>query len=148
MTGETIPRVDDEQWRLSGAQRARLALLADELIPGGLGLPSASAAKVHEKWIDKTLKVRPDLISVVSAVIDDPGDPRSVLEQLHQRDRVLFGDFTLAIAGAYFMNPRVRKLLSYPWAAPAKTPALPDEAEVYLEDGILDPVIQRGQLFP
>jgi hypothetical protein len=32
--------------------------------------------------------------------------------------------------------------------APKKSPPYPDESDQYLEDGILDPVIQRGPLYP
>ena len=46
-------------------QRARLARLADALISGSSGWPSASEADVHGKWIDITLAARPDLVPVV-----------------------------------------------------------------------------------
>jgi hypothetical protein len=139
--------VEEAAGQLDEAQRQRLALFADVLIPGGRGLPSASAAKVHDKWIDRTLAARPDLFAVVLGVIGEPGEPRAELERLAERDPVEFGNFTFAISGSYFMNPRVRKILGYPWAAPKANPPYTDESDHYLEGGILDPVIQRGPLF-
>jgi hypothetical protein len=132
---------------LDDAQRSRLAAFADALIPGGAGLPSASAAKVHQKWIDRVLAARPDLGELVLQVIAGETEPRAELEQLRQLDPDRFERFTFAVSGAYFINPRVRKLLGYPGSAPKKKPAYPDEAEHYLEDGILDPVIARGPIY-
>ena len=133
--------------QLEDVDRTRLAAFADVLIPGGLGLPSASDAKVHAKWIDRTLAARPDLLGIVLTVIAGSGEPRAELERLAELDRVLFGDFTLAISSAYFMNPRVRKLLGYPSATPQKSPPYPDESDHYLEGEILRPVIERGPLY-
>src|ERR1700676_4229866 len=54
---------------LDAAQRERLARLANLLIPGGHGLPSASEAEVHQAWVDRTLAVRPDLADAVVRVV-------------------------------------------------------------------------------
>ncbi len=133
--------------KLSDYQRARLAGFADHLIAGGAGMPSASQAEVHGAWIDRTFAARPDLVSVVLDVIDQDGTPAAVLDRLRMADRPKFDAFAFAISGAYLINPRVRKLLGLPGSAPEKNPAFPDEAESYLEDGILEPVIQRGALY-
>ena len=50
---------------LDADARARLADLADVLIPAGINLPSASEADVHHEWIDRVLTVRPDLIELL-----------------------------------------------------------------------------------
>ena len=63
MTEVSIDRI------LASDQRARLGEFADVLIPGGHGLPSASEAKVHEKWIDRALAARPDLFEIVVTTI-------------------------------------------------------------------------------
>ncbi|MEA2418844.1 MAG: hypothetical protein QOE60_1050 [Thermoleophilaceae bacterium] len=127
--------------------RQRLAEFADVLIAGGAGLPSASEADVQGKWIDRTLAARPDLVEIVHAVIARPGDPKAELDQIKAQEPLLFDRFTHAIAGAYLMVPRVRKGLGLPGNAPKARPAYPDEAELYLEDGILDPVIERGPIY-
>jgi hypothetical protein len=128
-------------------QREQLGKLADRLISGGAGLPSATEADVHHDWIDRTLSARPDLFEVVASVLGEPGEAQGVLDRLRSTERERFDQFTFAVAGAYLINPRVRKLLGYPGAAPEKNLAFPDEADAYLEDGILDPVIERGPIY-
>jgi len=132
---------------LSAAQRDRLALLADALIAGGAGLPSASGAEVPTQWIDRVFAVRPDMHTVVLAVLERHGDPETLLTALRESDPDTFRLFAFAIAGAYLINPRIRRELGYPGPAPVKNPALPDEADAYLEDGILDVVINRGPIY-
>jgi hypothetical protein len=127
--------------------RQRLAEFADVVIPGGVGMPSASGANVHGKWIDRALGARPDLAEVVHAVIALPGNPAAELERLRAEDSDTFETFAYAMAGSYLMSPRVRKLLGYPGATPKPNPAYPDEAEYYLADGLLDPVLERGPIY-
>jgi hypothetical protein len=127
--------------------RERLAVLADQLISGGDGLPSASGADVHGVWIDRVLAARPDLSEVVTSVTGRAGDPPTDLEALKEQDPARFDTFAYAVAGAYLMNPRVRGLLGLPGDAPRRNPAFPDESDYYLSDGILDPVVQRGPIY-
>lgn len=133
--------------RLDVGQRARLAELADVLITGGLGLLSASEAKVHEKWIDRALSARPDLFDTVATVLDAAGDPSAALKQLKQDDVNTFDSFAFVVAGAYLMNPAVCKALGLPGNAPKPRRVLPDESDHYLEEGLLDPVVERGPIY-
>lgn len=133
--------------RLRSDQRDRLADLADVLITGGLGLPRASEAKVHEKWIDRTLAARPDLFDTVVQVINLEGSAAEALAALKVQDRTCFDSFAFAIAGAYLMNPSVCKALGLPGNAPKPRPALPDESDLYLEGGLLDDVVARGPIY-
>jgi hypothetical protein len=80
-------------------------------------------------------------------VLELEGDPAEVLAGLRAESPELFGAFAMAVAGAYLINPRVRRELGYPGPAPMKNPALPDEAEAYLEGGILDVVVARGPIY-
>ena len=89
----------------------------------------------------------PDLLPVVLDVIGQEGRAGEVLEGLRNGDRTKFDTFAFAISGAYLINPRVRQLLGFPGQVPAKSPAFPDEAQSYLEDGILDVVIARGPIY-
>jgi hypothetical protein len=133
---------------LDDAQRATLATFADALIPGGAGLPSASEADVHGKWIDRTLRARPDLCDPVLAVLARGGDPGVELDRWRREDPPTFETFTLAVSGSYFMNPRVRRLLGYPGNAPKRKLAYPDEADFYLDGGkLLEPVAERGPIY-
>ena len=50
-----------EAVRLTEGDRTALGMLADVLIPSSGTMPAATAAGVHEKWVDRVLEVRPDL---------------------------------------------------------------------------------------
>jgi hypothetical protein len=142
MTRSTEPR------SLTDVEREALRALADALIPGGAGLPSASQADVQGKWIDRTLAARPDLVAFVSVAVERAGDPAAELERLRTADPATFDGFTVAVCAAYFMNPRVRRLLGYPGTAPKRKPAYQDEADFYLNGGqLLAPVLERGALY-
>lgn len=137
----------DDANRIGRIDYTRLALFADVLIAGGAGLPPASTVDPDGAWIDRVFAVREDLAPLVADVMALKGDPQTVLDNLKLQDRIAFDSFAFAIAGAYLMNPRIRKLLGFPGAIPEANPAYPDEAESYLEDGILDIVIQRGPIY-
>lgn len=138
---ETVESLADSQWR------QRLAAFADALIPGGAGMPSASAAGVHKAGIDRALACRPDLRELVTGVIGVDAEPCEALNRLQAEELGVFNRFAVTIAGIYFMNPNVRRLVGYPGDAPQRKRAKPGEAEEYLKDGILDPVIERGPIY-
>jgi hypothetical protein len=103
---------------------------------------------VHGKWIDRVLRVRPDLTPHVAAVLASAGEPRMELVRWQAENPEVFESFTLAVAGGYLMNPRVRKLLGYPGNAPKRKLAYPDEADFYLDGGtLLEPVMARAPIY-
>jgi hypothetical protein len=132
---------------LGDASRVRLAEFADILIPGGSGLPSASDADVAGQWINRTLAANPDLAGAVADVLASPGAPDEVLSNLRLSHRDVFDAFAFAVSGAYFMNPAVRNALGYPGIAPRRLPAADGEADYYLEDDVLAPVVDRGPIY-
>lgn len=132
---------------LDGAQRARLAELADTLMPAGDGLPAPSAVGIHGEWIDRALDSVPMMAPALRAVLDTPGEPATLLEQLQQREPGSFMAFAFLVSGAYLMHPRVRQALGYRGLAVEANPPLEGEAEFYLEDGLLDPVLARGSIY-
>jgi len=148
MIGEHAPDVAGSFIQLTPHERKRLARLAEVLIPGGFGLPSATEAHTHQKWIDRTLECRPDLYEAVASLSKIDGDPSDILKQVSSEDPARFEEFTFAIAGAYLLNPKVRKQLGYPGTTPKKIPAYPDEADHYLDGGeLIAPVTERGPIY-
>ena len=137
----TLPALFNE------VQRERLRVLADVLILGGAGLPSASEAAHFDDAVDRTLGARPDLLDVVLPMIMRPAEPQAALDQLQDEDPGAFELFAYAVAAAYLMTPQVRRLLGYPGIAPRREPPHAGEAEYYLEDEILSPVIGRGPIY-
>lgn len=132
---------------LDTESRATLAALADVLVPEAEGMPAASRAEVHGKWVDRVLRVRPDLTPDLVRVLDAARgrDPVAEIARIQQEDAAGFGALALAVTGAYYLNPRIRKLIGYPGQKP--NPPYPDEADYYLRDGLLDPVIARGPIY-
>ena len=133
---------------LSPAARATLADLADALIPGGEGMPSASAVGTHEALIDRVLAVRPlgapDLVALLErlAADRDPSTPlmrAQALRQDHPADFNLLAGF---LVGAYQLDERVRESIGYPGQGPSD-PTFDDETG-YIAEGLLDSVVERG----
>ena len=129
------------------AQRKTLAALGDLVIPAAEGMPSASEAGVEGKWLDKVLAARPDLLPELERVLmkAEGKEPAAELAGLRAGDPAGFETLALVVVGAYYLNPRVRKLIGYP--GQKERPAYPDEAEYYLEGGLLDPVVERGPFY-
>jgi hypothetical protein len=128
-------------------QRESLSKIADVLIPGGSGLPSASDADLVGEPLDRVLALEPGLSQTLSEVALREGSADAVLDDLRTQEPETYQRLVFALSGAYFMVPRVRKSLGYPGVAPRRAPAAADEAEFYLEDDILQAVIDRGAIY-
>lgn len=113
--------------------RRALGVLADELIPAGDGMPSASAVGVHEHLLDRVLAARPDLhaglVAALAALRTNPDDAAA-------RAKVAY-----VVAGAYYLSPLVRELLEYRTADP--TPVRADAFPEYIAEGLLDHVLTQ-----
>jgi FAD binding domain len=129
-------------------QRAVLAALADVLVPGDNGMPSASEANAHGKWLDRALVARPDLEPVLVRILAGARgrDPEQEVRRLDAEEPEAFAALMTLVAGAYTMNLKVRKRLGYP--GQKHNPPFPDEAEYYLDGGLLEPVLDRGPFGP
>lgn len=127
--------------------RARLAALADALIPAGDGMPSASEAGVAGEWLDAIVAAEPSfgpaLASVLAAA--DVSDPAGELRRIETTDPAGWGTLTTVVAGAYFLNPAIAEKVGYPGrrAIPVDADPNPD----WLEDGLLESVASRGPIY-
>jgi hypothetical protein len=122
--------------------------VADVIIPDAEGMPAATQVGVPEKWIDRVLKARPDLYQPLTdalGMLAGADDVEAALIDLNRQHPETCAQLILAVTGAYYLHPRVRKLYGYPGQKP--NPAYRDESDHYLCDGILDPVVARGPLF-
>lgn len=127
-------------------ERRTLGALADALIPASERMPSATQANVPGTWLDRTLRACPDLAGTLRPLLRVAAgrEPAAEARRLAAEDPAGFEALALAVTGAYTMNPKVRKLIGYP--GQKANPPYPDEAEHFLADGILDPVIRRGPI--
>lgn len=127
--------------------RARLAALADALIPAGEGMPSASEASVAGEWLDAIVAAEPSFGPALAAVLEaaDVADPAGELRRIETTDPAGWGTLTTVVAGAYFLNPEIAEMVGYPGrrAIPVDAESEPD----WLQDGLLDSVKSRGPIF-
>ena len=131
---------------LTDEQRATFWALADVLIPATDAMPAASEAGSAEKWLDRALAARPDLVAPLAAVLDSAAgkEPDAEARRLHAEDPDGFSALAQIASGGYYMNLKVRKRVGYP--GQGKRPPFSDEAEYDLRDGLLDPVYARGPI--
>jgi hypothetical protein len=132
---------------LDADARARLAALADALIPAGDGMPSASEAGVAGEWLDAVIAAEPGFGPALAAVLADAdvADPAGELRRIESTDPGGWGVLTTVVAGAYFLNPAIAERIGYPGrrAIPVDADPSPD----WLEDGLLDSVKSRGTIY-
>jgi hypothetical protein len=131
--------------QLAGSQLGRYHRLADVVLDGSSGAPAASEADSDGRLLARALRARPDLLGLVERLVQTDGDPDLVVAHLFHEDHPAFEDFYHLVVSTYFMNRKILKGLGYP-GQKANVP-FPDEAEVFLEDGILEPVIRRGPIY-
>lgn len=131
---------------ISSERRAQLGAIADELIPAGSGMPSASGAGVSGEFLDEVLAARPDLASPLDAALAtvDGLSAQDALASLRENADG-WGVLTAVVPAAYFLNPAMRAAIGYPGLE--ARPIDPDAAPDYLEDGLLDSVVARGPVY-
>ena len=129
----------------SPTDRAAFAALADVLIPANEGFPSASQAGVAEEGLDQVLAVRPDLSAGLKSLLQRAENrvPAEVIAELQATDPAGFGILAEIVPGAYFLNPEVRKAIGYGGQTPRPMDPNPD----YLDEGLLQSVIDRGPIY-
>ena len=137
---------------LSAAARAALGDLADALMPGGEGMPAASAVGTHGALLDRVLAVRPQaapaFVALAERLAADPG-PGTADERARRLRADHPGNFNLLagfLVGAYQLDARVRAAIGYPGQGPSDV-SFADETG-YIAEGLLDPVMERGPRAP
>ena len=130
---------------LTSTERQLFAAFADLLIPAGNGFPSASQAGVANEGLDQLLAVRPDLLDPLKSLLLRAKDRPATefLRDLQTNDPATFGVLAESVPGAYFLNPDVRAKLKYDGQSARPI----DPREDYLDDGLLQSVIDRGPIY-
>jgi hypothetical protein len=126
-------------------ERSILARLADVLIPAGAGAPSASEAGVAGEGLDKVLTVRADLGPVLKSVLQSlkGRDPAESIAPLQADQPESFAALAEVVAGAYFMNPSVRRAIGYHGQGSRPVDSRPES----ISDGLLQSVVDRGRIY-
>jgi hypothetical protein len=131
---------------ISVERRTQLGLIADQLIPAGSGMPSASGAGVAGEFLDEVLAARPDLAAPLDGALAsvDGLSGAEALAALRENPEG-WGVITAVVPAAYFLNPAMRDAIGYPGLE--ARPIDPDAAPDYLADGLLDSVVARGPVY-
>jgi hypothetical protein len=126
-------------------ERKRLAALADELIPAATGQFSASQADVSGSGLDQVLATSPEMASGLREVLAlaADADAKAAVALLSEKHRAEFFVLCEFAAGAYFLNQVVRDAIGYAGQTARPIDTQPD----YLDDGLLESVIQRGPIY-
>ena len=122
--------------QVTAEERERLTRIADVLLPGGAGLPSASEAGVAGALLDDVIAVRPDVLPELRRVLDSLGTGLYSIEGLQNTGGAPFRTLAMVVAGAYYLSPQVRELLGWysEKGAALGAPGFPS----YVEEGLLD----------
>lgn len=120
--------------------------LADTLIPAYRDMPAFSAACSLDD-VTRCIGFRPDVTDDFERAIsiERDKDARAAILQLAADDPKAFAALGLIVVSAYHMAPRVRELIGYP--GQESRPIRPGEADTFLSDGLLQPVIDRGRRY-
>jgi hypothetical protein len=123
--------------------RAQLRDLADELIPAGSGMPSASEAGVADRYLDELLEARPDLAAPLETALEQVSGlaPGAAIARLRDTHPEGWGVLTAIVPGAYFLNPEIRAAIGYPGLEARPIGEDADYAD------LLDSVVARGPVF-
>jgi hypothetical protein len=125
---------------------AALAAVADHLIPAAHDMPSA-AAIVSEAQIAFVVRSRPDLLEPLRRALrgELADDPVTRLAALTEHDPEALDTLELVIVAAYYTDAGVRERLGYHGQVAKPVNAL--DYPTYLEEGLLDRVIERGPIW-
>lgn len=127
----------------SDAERRTLANLADRLIPPDRTMPAPSTVGIHEALLDRVLSIRPDLREPLRrALATDTSDAATTMRHLAATDPPARQALALVVAGGYYLDAEVRRLVGYPGQEPR--PVVASRFPDYIEEGLLDHVLGGG----
>lgn len=127
--------------------RTWLASVADLLIPASEVMPAASSVDIGGVQLDHVLRARPDLqphlrrgwMACIGLSAEESVD------LLPQLDPAAYDAVRIAVAGGYYMHEQVRALLGYTGQQPRQVRV--DQIPEYVEEGLLERVLERGPLY-
>lgn len=127
-------------------QRSTLAGIADLMVPGDGEMPSASAAGVHETLLDDVLTARPDLAAPIAELLDRLTDrsPAAAFDAV-RASRADEDLLALVVVGGYMMHPAVGAAVRYAGQQPQQVN--PFDINDVIDEGLLDPVVERGAIY-
>jgi hypothetical protein len=116
--------------------------VATILIPAGDSMPSAGEVDVSGALLDRVVAAVPSLAAALTTILGSHLDDEDLgpwLAGLSTGDPAGFRSLSLAVAGAYYLDPGVRHRLGYQGQSSesVRVTAFPE----YVEEGLLEPVL-------
>ena len=133
---------------LTGRLRARLARIADGLIPGSEEMPVPGSLDIAGRQLDVVLTSRPDLAEDLCRALESAGeadDPIAWAERLAVSDPPAHEALVTVVVAAYYLHPDVQRCLGYP--GQAGEVVRPDSYPDYVHEGQLERVLERGPIY-
>lgn len=131
---------------LDAAARARFAALADHLIPEADGMPAPSSVGIGGAQLDVVLRFRPDLADPLWRALDAAADdPDAAMSRLRAHDPEAHAALVTAVVAGYYLSGEVQARLGYP--GQQAVPIALDTFPPYVEEGLLDQVLERGPIY-
>jgi hypothetical protein len=128
--------------------RARLASIADGLIPGVDAMPAPSSIDIGGVQLDLVLSSRPDLVEGIRRALeaaDGPLEPIAWVDGLRAGDPGAHDALVTAIVAGYYLHAEVKRRLGYPGQVPQEVRV--DAYPAYVEEGLLERVYERGPIY-
>jgi hypothetical protein len=128
--------------------RARLARVADDLIPGTEEMPAPSSLDIGGLQLDRVLESRPDLAGSLCRALEtagDAGDSIALVEGLAASDPPAHEALVTAVVAGYYLHPDVQQRLGYPGQVGeiVRVDGYPD----FIHEGQLERVLERGPIY-
>ena len=129
-------------------ERARLARIADGLIPGTEEMPAPSSLDIGGRQLDLVLASRPDLAEGLGRALEagsDADDPILWVERLAASDPAAHEALVTVVVAGYYLHPEVQGRLGYPGQVGkvVRVDAYPD----FVHEGQLERVLERGAIY-
>ncbi len=128
--------------------RARLARIADALIPGTQAMSATGSLDIGGRQLDLVLAARPDLADDLRralAAAGDADDPIAWVERLATSDPPAHAALVTVVVGGYYLHPEVQRRLGYPGQVGevVRVDTYPD----FVHEGQLERVLERGPIY-
>jgi hypothetical protein len=128
--------------------RARLAQIADGLIPATDEMPAPGSLDISGHQLDLVLASRPDLADGLRRALEAAGDTADSIawvERLATSDPPAHEAVVTVIVAGYYLHPAVQQRLGYPGqiGEVVRVDTYPD----FIHEGQLERVLERGPIY-
>ena len=128
--------------------RARLAQIADGLIPGTQEMPAPGSLDIAGRQLDLVLASRPDLADGLCRALEaasDTDDAIAWIGRLATSDPPAHEALVTVVVAGYYLHPEVQRRLGYPGQVGEVVRV--DDYPDFVHEGQLERVLERGAIY-